>query len=57
MHALTAAAIYASEAAGEHKELEMSDLLLYLGIIAAATFFIVLAGLGYFSPGSDKKSE
>ena len=34
------------------KPLEARDVLLYLGIIAAATFFVVLAGLGYFTPGS-----
>ena len=40
---------------GEPKPLEAGDLLLYLAIIAAATFFVLLAGFGYFTPGGDKK--
>ena len=46
------ALVLAAETAGELKQLEVGDLLVYLAIIAAAMFFVVLAGLGYFTPGS-----
>lgn len=53
MSALLAAVTFAAETAGDTKQLETSDLLVYLGIIVAAVFFVVLAGFGYFSTGSD----
>lgn len=55
MHALLAAALLASEATGEHKQLALGDMLVYLAIIAGAVFFVVLAGLGYFTFGDDNK--
>lgn len=55
MHALLAAVALASEASGEHKQLEMGDMLVYLAIIAGAVFFVVIAGLGYFTFGDDDK--
>ena len=57
MSALLAAVTFAAETAGDHKQLEMSDLLVYLGIIVAAVFFVVLAGLGYFSPSGGDDSH
>ena len=55
MHALLAALTFASEAAGEHKQLEMGDMLVYVAIIAGAVFFVVLAGLGFFTFNDDDK--
>lgn len=55
MNGLLGALILASEASGEHKQLEIGDILVYLALIAGATFFVVLAGLGYFTFGDDKK--
>ena len=46
------ALLLAAETAGELKQLQVGDLLIYIGIIAAAMFFVILAGLGYFTPGS-----
>jgi hypothetical protein len=36
------------------KPLAAKSLLLMLAIIAVVIFAVVLGGLGYFSPGSDK---
>jgi len=55
MNALLAALTFAVEGAGEHKQLEIGDILVYVAIIAGATFFVVLAGLGYFTFGDDEK--
>lgn len=52
MSALAASVVLFAETAGEAKSLETTDLLLYLGGIAALVFVVVLAGLGYFTPGS-----
>ena len=46
------ALLLAAETAHELKQLELGDLLVYLAIIAAAMFFVIIAGLGYFTPSS-----
>lgn len=55
MNGLLAASILATEASGGHRQLEIGDILVYLAVIAGATFFVVLAGLGYFTFGDDDK--
>ena len=37
------------------EQLRVGDILLILAVIAAAVFFVVLAGFGYFSPGDNDK--
>jgi hypothetical protein len=47
MHSLLLAQTHAEPP----QPLEAADILVFLAIVAAAVFFVVLAGLGYFTPG------
>ncbi|HEX7165348.1 MAG TPA: hypothetical protein VF230_00055 [Acidimicrobiales bacterium] len=59
MLAVVATALVAAAETTEHevKGLEGKDLAIAIGVIAAAVFVVVLAGLGYFSPGSGGSGE